>query len=120
MKPTIYIAGKVTGEPLATVTAKFGAAQVALEKQGYNVINPLAVTAAAFEAPSGSPTGGEKGANDDHWLHMPWTIAMRLTLAAMMTADAVYMLKDWKYSKGATIEHDLALKIKLPITYEEA
>lgn len=112
MKPTIYIAGKVTGEPLATVTAKFGAAQVALEKQGYNVINPLAVTAAAFDQ--------KPEDKDSRWLDMPWTIAMRLTLAAMMTADEVYMLRDWRLSRGATIEHDLAINIKLPITYEES
>jgi hypothetical protein len=106
MKTRIYIAGKVTGEGLAEVTAKFGMAQKELEAKGYSVINPLAVTAAACES------------TEDNWLKMDWTLAMKLTVAAMMTCDEVYMLRDWKYSRGAIIEHGLAENLRMPITYQ--
>lgn len=109
MAKTIYIAGKVSNEPLAEVTAKFGQAQKELEAKGYTVINPLAVTAAAFDN-----TDGE----DDRWLHMPWAYAMRLTVAAMMTADEIYMLRDWRTSPGAVIEHELAERLKYEIHYQ--
>lgn len=111
MKDRIYIAGKVTGEPLAAVTAKFGHAQMQLEMAGHRVINPLAVTAAACQDAGNDPKAGQ-------WLKMDWQTAMKLTVAAMMTCDRVYMLADWRYSRGATIEHDLALKIGLPISYQ--
>lgn len=102
----VYIAGKVTGEKLATVTAKFGQAQKDLEAKGYEVVNPLAVTAAAC-----NPADGR-------WLDMPWQQAMQLTIAAMMTCQCVYMLSDWRFSKGATIEHDLAERLGMPVLYE--
>lgn len=109
MPKTIYIAGKVSNEPLAEVTAKFGQAQKVLEAKGYTVINPLAVTAAAFD---------NNDSEDDRWLHMPWAYAMRLTVAAMMQADEIYMLRDWRTSPGAKIEHELAERLKFEIHYQ--
>jgi Domain of unknown function (DUF4406) len=109
MAKTIYIAGKVSGEPLAEVTAKFGQVQKQLEAKGYTVINPLEVTAAAFD---------NKDGENDRWLHMPWSYAMRLTVAAMMQADEIYMLRDWRTSPGAMIEHQLAERLKFEIHYQ--
>lgn len=34
-------------------------------------------------------------------------------------ADAIYMLKDWKQSAGARVEHDLAKRLGLKIMYQE-
>ncbi len=96
-KPKIYIAGKISGEPINKTTMKFGAAHVKFRDMGYIVLNPLEIV------------------ND--W-KATWDFAMRKCIAAMMSADECYFLKDWKESKGATIEHDLALKLKMKITYE--
>ena len=83
----IYIAGKVTGEPIAEVAMKFGAAQKELEAMGFEVVNPIAVV------------------ND---FNCPWDIAMRKCIAALMQCDYIFLLPDHRQSKGATLELDLA------------
>lgn len=32
--------------------------------------------------------------------------------------DAIFMLPDWKDSKGACVEHETAIKMNIPIFYE--
>ncbi|MFW2137128.1 DUF4406 domain-containing protein [Chryseobacterium sp. TY4] len=96
-KPKIYIAGKISGEPIHSVTLKFGRAQSKFEAKDYEVLNPLAIV------------------ND--W-HTTWDNAMRKCIAAMMTADEIYMLRDWNRSRGAQIERDIALQLKMKISYE--
>jgi hypothetical protein len=95
-KPIIYIAGKVTGTPIHATTTKFGEAQKKLEAKGFEVINPLVIVS-------------EKG---NGW-HTDWQTAMRLCLIEMMKADAVYLLPDWKDSRGAKIEKQLADDLEL-------
>lgn len=90
----IYITGKVTGEPLAQCTMKFGTAQKQLEELGHEAINPLSVV------------------ND--W-HTPWPEAMRLCITALMQADAMFLLPCHKNSKGAACELQLATELGMYI-----
>lgn len=83
MKKKIYIAGKVTGEPIAECTMKFGAAQKELESMGFEAVNPLAVVG-DFKA--------------------PWKEAMKKCINALMDCDGVLILYDWSKSKGAKLE----------------
>jgi len=75
----IYIAGKVTGDPLYIV--KFAAAQRTLAELGYTVLNPGTL-------PYGMP--GEA--------YMPICIAM------LEQADGIALLPDYIESPGATAE----------------
>jgi hypothetical protein len=93
----IYIAGKVTGLSTVECTMNFGIAQVAIEKLGHQAINPLEVV------------------ND--WA-CPWDLAMRKCIAALMLCDAVLALDNCSQSEGATIELQLAHKLRIPIFYE--
>lgn len=90
----IYIAGKVTGLPIAEVTMKFGAAQKMLEAKGHTAINPLQVV------------------ND--W-QMPWKQAMKLCIKALMECDTIVLLEDYKESKGALIEKQIAEAFNMEI-----
>lgn len=96
-KKKIYIAGKVTGLPIAECTMNFGLAQVAIEKLGHEAVNPLTVV------------------ND--W-KCPWPLAMRKCIAALMTCDLVLMLDNSTDSPGARLEFDLAIKLDIPVVYE--
>ncbi len=82
----IYIAGKITGEP--DYKEKFEAAAMNLEAQGHIVLNPA-------ELPEGMRTA-------DY---------MRICFAMIDTADAVYLLENWEYSSGASVEKDYAVYI---------
>ncbi len=80
----IYIAGKITGEP--NYKEKFDIAAMNLEAQGHIVLNPA-------ELPEG----------------MRAADYMRICFAMIDTADAVYLLEDWEYSSGASVEKDYAV-----------
>ena len=44
----------------------------------------------------------------------PWKKAMRISIQKMLTFDGVAMLDGWEKSKGAVIEHDLAVALGIP------
>lgn len=80
----IYIAGKITSEP--NYKEKFDIAATSLEAQGHIVLNPA-------ELPEG----------------MLPADYMRICFAMIDTADAIYLLKDWYSSSGASIERNYAM-----------
>lgn len=86
----IYLAGPITGVP--DYRAHFLEAKWALEKQGYIVLNPA-------ELPEG----------------MEPADYMRICLAMLDVADAVYMLPGWGKSIGAGIEYQLAKYAGKPV-----
>lgn len=92
-KSKIYIAGPITGVP--DYEFHFLEAKLALEKQGYIVLNPA-------ELPKGMAPG-------DY---------MRICLAMLDVADAVYMLPGWGKSMGAGIEYQLAKYTGKPVICE--
>lgn len=84
---TIYLSGKITGDP--EYKAKFEAAARELEKQGHTVLNPAALPSSGFE----------------------WSAYMRIAAAMLAECEAVYFLTDWQESKGAMQERQLALRL---------
>lgn len=90
----IYIAGKVTGEPIHEVTMKFGNAQKEIEQKGHEAVNPLAVV------------------ND--W-HKPWDEAMKLCIKALVYCEGIYFLPDWQESTGAKLEYFIAEALGISI-----
>ena len=89
----IYIAGKITGEP--NYKEKFDIAATSLELQGHIVLNPA-------ELPEG----------------MLPADYMRICFAMIDTADAIYLLKGWYSSSGASIERNYAMYIGKSILTE--
>lgn len=90
----IYIAGKISGEDMAECAIKFEKAYKEIRSMGADAVNPLTVV-------------------DDP--HAAWQDAMRKCVRAMMGCDAVFALPDYTDSKGAMIETDLALTMKIPV-----
>ena len=90
----IYIAGKVSGEPIAECTMKFGQAQKELETWGFEAVNPLAVV------------GDFKSS---------WDAAMKKCIKALVDCDGMVILPDWQDSPGAKIERQLAEDLNIVI-----
>lgn len=97
MKTKIYISGKISGLGEVHVQALFGYAETQLINKGYDVVNPI---------------------NLRHDHDRSWLSYMREDIKALMNCDAIYMLTNWKDSKGAKIEHDLAQSLGLQILYQ--
>lgn len=75
---------------------KFSNAEKYLEKLGFDVVNPSTV-------------------NSDI---IPYNDLLWADLRILMSCDAIYMLDNWKFSKGATAEYYFANAIGLDILFE--
>lgn len=91
----IYIAGPISGH--LNYRKKFNAAEKLLQEAGHVVINPAFL-----------PCG--LGDNEDY---------MHICYAMIDKCDAVFMLYDWRYSKGAKCEHEYAKKENKQVFYQE-
>lgn len=93
---TVYIAGKVTGLKYEEVCVKFAAAQERLENRGFKVVNPMEIV--PREA--------------------TWSEAMRICLAALPECQMIYMLRCSVNSRGAKIELQRAIDLRLDLDWE--
>ena len=94
----IYISGPITGTD--DYMERFQAADDRIRAKGYTAVNPAAELAC-------------KDSNTTTWEEY-----MGEALKLLATADAIYMLKGWERSKGASIEHWVAIAMGKKV-YEE-
>jgi len=85
----IYISGKITGIE-ETAPQLFKDAEDFLKAKGSEVVNPMTI-------------------NHDH--DKSWLNYMKTDIVALMECDSIFMLENWEESKGACIEHSLAIKL---------
>ena len=94
---TAYISGPVTGMPNRN-EEQFEALARKLEAIGFQTMVPTRIVPPSIE----------------------WEAAMRICLSAMTKSDIVVVLPGWQDSKGASIEHDVAKQLGIPVFYAEA
>jgi len=94
----IYISGKISHLPEKEVKDKFEKAFQKLKAHRAEVINPC---------------------NLPHEHDHTWESYMKEGLKSMLDCDIVYMLSDWKQSRGAITEYELAKLLKIKVLYEE-
>jgi hypothetical protein len=96
MKKKIYISGAITGfEKVAPLL--FEIAERKLQSQGFEVVNPMTI---------------------EHNHDLKWGSYMRADLKALLDCDYIFMLSNWKGSRGAKIEHQLALDLEIGIIFQ--
>lgn len=106
----IYIAGPMTGVPEHNFPA-FDRAKVLLLKDGYEVVSPADIDRAmGFE---GLGTTGAPEETKTMLREM-----FERDIIALFDCDAIYLLKGWMNSVGATAEHAVARRLGL-IEYEQ-
>ena len=94
----IYISGRISGLPYTEAVERFTAAKAFLETLGYEALNPT-----------------DNGIDPES----SWNDHMVADIRMLLEADSVFMLPDWRDSKGARIEHNIALELQKPIHYCE-
>jgi hypothetical protein len=95
-KNKIYISGAVTGIEISAVLF-FEKAERKLKGQGFEVVNPMTI---------------------EHNHDLTWNSYMRVDLKALLDCDYIFMLSNWKGSRGAKIEHQLALDLEMGILFQ--
>lgn len=97
MTKKIYISGKITG--IETEAAElFAKAETWLRAFGYETVNPLTL-------------------NHNH--DKSWHSYMKEDIKALCDCDEIFMLSNWADSKGAIIEHTIAMYLGLKVRYKE-
>jgi hypothetical protein len=96
MKKTIYISGKITGDP--GYFGKFHEEELRLARLGYFTANPTKIV---------------------HSQKIEWSTAMKIVLREMLLCDGVSLLPDWSESKGAQIEKWLAAGLGMDVRDSE-
>ena len=99
----VFISGKITGEPISECFYKFRDARwyidgLEKEDQIIEIVDPLWLKGIHF------------GISHQE--------AMKICLEALKTCSHIYMLKDWKESKGAMMEHQFAKDNGIKIIYQ--
>jgi len=93
----VYISGKITG--LDNHAELFEQAEKRLIEQGYEVINPVKINHAEHD--------------------QSWESFMKADLVEMFKCDSIYLLENWRDSKGAVLEWFVAKELKMKVYYED-
>jgi nucleoside 2-deoxyribosyltransferase len=88
----IYLAGPMSGYPELNFPA-FHAEAARLRGLGYEVVNPA-----------------ELNPNSSDWLE-----CMRIDIRELVTCDGVAVMPGWRKSKGASLEHDIGMRLGLAV-----
>lgn len=93
-KKTVYISGAITGT--TDYMERFKAAEKVLKWWGYKTINPAEINS---KLPADTT----------------WSGYMRASIRLLLKADAIYMIRGWKSSKGAKLERIIAQALGMEI-----
>jgi hypothetical protein len=96
-KTKIYISGKISQLTEAEAQLLFENAEKVCIEMGYEPVNPMKL-------------------NHDH--DKSWEMYMREDIREMMDCEAIYMLSNWCFSKGAGIEKKLAEDLGFKVIHE--
>lgn len=112
MKPSAYIAGKISGEKENEVYEKFFKKEDELKSKGYRVINPLLLVAQVnsyLQVYKFAPLLDQNELDRD--------AIMQLCKRALVRCEVLVLLPDYAESKGAMEELEFAKKHGLKIIY---
>jgi len=97
MRKRCYNSGKITGLPDLDYILNFMDADDEIKELGYNPINPLTHVMSA---------------------DVPWWLHMTVDILLLLTCRTAYFQENWKDSRGARIEHNIAKFFRMKIIYQ--
>lgn len=97
MKIRVYISGAISGLPYDEAKELFRKAENYLNIQNFEPINPF-----------------NNGLDSSE----PWAAHMRVDIKMLLDCDCIYMLSNWKNSKGAILEHKIAANLGMGIIHQ--
>ena len=96
MAKRVYISGKITGLEEHVAYAIFERKEMELSEAGHSVVNPFKIH------------GTER---------KTWAQYMLTDIEHLFACHEIHMLPNWKESKGARIEHAIAVEMEIPVIY---
>lgn len=99
LPPLVYVSGPISDAP--DHVKEFREAVDFLKHDGHRVLDPLSI-------PASKDILSER---------KEWVYYMKRAVKLLMGADGIYMLEGWEKSEGASLEHQLAKDLDIPIHY---
>lgn len=96
-KQKIYISGRITGMENKAFLL-FGLAEKEIQHMNFEIVNPMRLP-------------------DDH--DKSWRSYMNICLKALVDCEAIYMLTNYKESRGAQVELQLALSLGINVIFQK-
>lgn len=111
--PEAYVCGQITGLDEEEYRKNFSEACALVESHGYKAVNPLEVIPDCERGCNSAL----KFSNGDY--QHTWQCYMKYDIIALLNCDAIFVQKNAIYSKGATLELEIARKLGLWILTSE-
>lgn len=99
----VYISGQITGLDYKVASEHFNAVADKLREAGHEAVNPIDIC----PAPAGDCTD---------W---SWEQCMVKDIEALLSCNAIFMLGNWRDSRGARIEHYISSETNKKIYYAQ-
>lgn len=96
--PKIYIAGKITGLVYEDALRSFAEVETLLSQLGHEPVNPMK----------------ENGLDGDG-KEYPWAEYMRRDIPHLLGCDGIFLMDNWRQSKGARLEALIAKELGMEI-----
>jgi hypothetical protein len=96
----IYIAGKITGLVYEDALRTFAEAEALLKRLGHEPVNPMA------------KVSEQEG--------LTWAEYMKQDIPFLLECDAIYLLPNWRDSKGARLEWYIAASLGMQVTFAQS
>ncbi|MGL4956593.1 MAG: DUF4406 domain-containing protein [Bacteroidales bacterium] len=113
MPTVIYISGKISNLPTMQVRDKFEAARASLESNGYKVLSPTDIT-----PPTINDLDKRMRLAGVSQQEAEWEYYMEHCWHLLTQCDTIYMLRDWRTSRGARLEFDVAVAFGKKVMFE--
>lgn len=110
----VYVSGPIASDPDARRHFADAAAQINA-RDGFEAINPFDVAPLAHP---GQPCAPGYHPGDGEHEHTSSACYMRTDLLVLLTCDAIYLLRGWERSKGASVEHAVAMACGMKVLYQ--
>jgi hypothetical protein len=94
----VYICGKITNLPGYLAQHYFSKVEEMLSAEGFTPLNPMKL-----------PHNHAKS----------WQAYMRECIAALVQCDAIYLMGNWRDSKGAILEYHIAMQLGLQVLAQD-
>lgn len=100
----IYIAGPISGLDHREASENFEQAEKALAALGFEPVNPM--KANGMDADGGLDADGRP---------YSWADYMKADIPLLLECEAVYLLRGWPHSRGASLEHEIASALGMAV-----
>jgi len=108
----VYVSGPISGLTVAEYVEQFAVGCAEVVAMGHTPINPL-------DIPNPPDCGCPEAYHEDGRESHTWACCLIKDLLVVLTCQGLYMLRGWRDSPGAVLEHHVGSSVGLDVLHQE-